>query len=66
MIAGIASDNYKLDKFKKELNLKGYSILKITPFTHGVSIIKVFYRSYQAKDLKNICTEVELFFKHSN
>jgi hypothetical protein len=38
---GIVADNYKVEKFKKELALNGFSEFTVEPFTDATSTIKV-------------------------
>lgn len=66
MTAGIAADNYKLDKFKSELIKAGYYKFEINSFTKDTSIIKVEIGNNDISIFKNICESVELYFKRSN
>jgi hypothetical protein len=52
-IAGIVCDNYKVDKFKKELTSNGFNDFEVNPFDKTTSNIK-------------ICEFVELYFKKGN
>jgi len=64
--AGIVADNYKLEKFKKELTSKGFTDFKIVPFTNDTSTIKVQFEPSQLNEINKICQLVELHFKRSN
>lgn len=64
--AGIVADNYKLDKFKKELTKSGFTDFEIVPFSKDVSTIRVKFEPSQVHDISKICQLVELHFKHSN
>lgn len=66
MKAGIVADNYKLDKFKKELTAKGFTDFKIFPFTKYTSTIKVNVKEEDLLELKKVCEFVEMYFKQSN
>lgn len=67
---GIVADNYKLDKFKQELNNKGFTDLTITPYTLGgakdISLIKVTVPDSDVGEVYKICQKVEIHFKRSN
>lgn len=64
--AGIVADNYKVERFKKELLNAGFAIEKIVPFTNDTSTIKVHFEGSQQKEIEKICKRVELHFKRSN
>lgn len=66
MIAGIVADNYKVEKFKKELSKSNFTIKKIVPFTLVTSTIQVEYEQKQLEELTKICKLVELHFKRGN
>ena len=63
---GIVADNYKLNKFKKELIKKGFTDFEIAPFINATSNIKVKCEPNQLKEIRKICEYVELYFKRSN
>lgn len=63
---GIVADNYKLDKFKKELIAAGFPMFEISRFSEDVSIINVRVEDHQIADITRLCKRVELFFKRSN
>jgi ABC-type transport system substrate-binding protein len=68
---GIGADNYKLEKFKKELEAAGYTDYDITPFSPGVSFIQIHipdekYNKETINSVKVLCQQVELHFHHSN
>ncbi len=64
--AGIVVDNYKLDRFKKELTAKGFTDFKIFPFTKSTSTIQVNVPDKDIHEIQKICQLVELYFKRSN
>lgn len=64
--AGIVADNYKVEKFKKELIKNGFTDFEVVPFTTDTSNIKVKCEESQYKDIKKICQQVEFHFKHGN
>jgi hypothetical protein len=63
---GIVADDYKLDKFKKELANSGFTDISIKPFTPGVSSIKIVTVASKVNEIKKICQKVEMHFKQSN
>jgi hypothetical protein len=66
MKTGIVADNYKIERFKKELNSKGFTNYEVMPFCLGVSQIHVEIKKEHLNDIKKICQRVELHFKHGN
>ena len=64
--AGIVADNYKLEKFKKELTAKGFTNFEISPFTENTSTIQIVVSDDKLKEIQNICHLVEMHFKRSN
>jgi|AntRauTorckE6833_2_1112554.scaffolds.fasta_scaffold01397_7 hypothetical protein len=66
MKAGIAVDNYKINKFKKELNKNGFTDYEVFPFTKDTSTIKVEVEKENLAEIKKLCIEIELHFKRSN
>lgn len=64
--AGIVADNYKLEKFKKELTKKGFTDFEVFPFTKDTSTIQVNIPEDKIMEIKKICQFVELYFKRSN
>lgn len=64
--AGIVADNYKLDKFKKELTAHGFTDYEIHPFTPDTSSIVVNIPEDKLPEVEKICKNVELFFKRRN
>jgi hypothetical protein len=64
--AGIVCDDYKLEKFKKELTAKGFTDFKIFAFTPGTSTIQVNVKDDEVIEIKKICELVELYFKRRN
>jgi len=66
MIAGIVTDNFKLEKFKNELTAKEFTYT-VHPHGAGMSLIKVSIVTPQEKlTLAKLCKEVELHFKRRN
>jgi hypothetical protein len=63
---GIVADNYKLNKFEKELTAAGFTNFKITPFTEDTSAITLYVLPKQVHDVHKICNKVEMHFKQSN
>ena len=67
---GIVADNYKVNKFKKELEANGFKDYDIHPFTNQTQTIKVHVADDDfreaVKKIKKLCMRVELHFKHSN
>jgi len=63
---GIVADNYKLEKFKSELNKHGFNDYSITPFIDKTSTIMVNAEDDKVVEIKKICHRVELHFKRSN
>lgn len=69
--AGILADNYKLERFKKELTEKGFKDFEIVANTKGTlagtSTIKVQAKDVlQLKEIEKICKRVEMHYKRSN
>lgn len=67
----IVADNYKLDKFKKELTAKGFVDFEIIAFTKGTemgetSTITVNVADNKVQEVAKICQLVELHFKRGN
>lgn len=62
----IVADNYKLEKFKKELTKKGFIDFEIFPFTPDTSTIKVNVQEKEVNEIHKICQLVEIHFKRSN
>jgi hypothetical protein len=63
---GIVADNYKLDKFKKELSSKGFTDIIIVPFTEDTSTIQVRIEEDKIRTIHAICIKVESSFKRQN
>ena len=66
MIAGIVADDYKVEKFKTELTLKGFDMIKVLPWKNDCTLIQVEIPADKLNDLEKLCKEVELHFKRSN
>ena len=63
---GIIADNYKLEKFKKELTKKGFTDYSIEPFTKDTSTICVVADENRLGQIKALCQVVEMHFHRSN
>lgn len=63
---GIVADNFKLDKFKKELNIYGFTDFNIYPFTDDTSTIQVNTEDNRLIELRNICIGVNMYFTMAN
>lgn len=66
MKIGIVCDNYKLDKFRKELIDEGFTDFTTAPFTSESTTIAVITSSEKVSELKKLCEKVEFHFKHAN
>jgi uncharacterized protein YaaQ len=67
--SGIVADNYKVDRFKKELNEAGfnnYTVHVNGGILAGTTTIKVRHADSQLQDVHKICQMVELHFKQRN
>lgn len=62
---GIVADNYKLERFKKELTKAGFEY-QVTPFRGETSTILVNTDDDKVGDVKKICQTVEFQFKRAN
>lgn len=60
--AGIAADNYKIEKFKEELNKAGFTDYEVKPLTKAVQVIYVNTSEDKLKKLKKLCEDVEAHF----
>lgn len=63
---GIICDNYKLDRFKKELTKAGFIDFDTASFTENTTTIQVRVVEDKIADVHKICQKVELHFKRSN
>lgn len=63
---GIVADDYKLDKFKTELEAKGFLDYEILPYKFDTSLIRVNTTEDKVSEVNKICQLVELHFKRSN
>lgn len=65
----IIADNYKLDKFKKELDKKEYTFSTL-PYTKETTAIIIMIEKEKfakaKKEIEAICYTVESHFKRSN
>lgn len=64
--AGIVSDDYKVERFKKELIAAGFTDFKVFPFTEGVSTIQVNTEDHRLLEIHELCMKVDFHFKHAN
>lgn len=62
---GIMVDNYKLDKFKSELDNNGFKY-KTMPFTEDTTAIFIRCGESKIENISKICTKLELGFKRGN
>lgn len=63
---GIACDNYKIDRFDKELIEQGFSIFEKAALTKAVSIITILCDESDIPKIHSICKKIEIHFKRSN
>lgn len=63
---GIVADNFKLERFKKELIKNGFPDFTITPFTKATSTITIMVHNDKVREVHKICVQVETHFKRSN
>jgi nitrogen regulatory protein PII len=63
---GIVADNYKVDRFKKELTKGGFTDFDTSPFTADSTTIQVRVSEEKIKEVYKICQKVEMHFKRSN
>jgi len=67
---GIVCDDYKIQRFKKELADAGFDSVKISPVMKDHSSIKIIVKDedFSSAQLKisRICTRVEMHFKRGN
>jgi hypothetical protein len=63
MKIGIGTDNFKLDKFREELTRNGFPKFTVEPFVGQTSVITLYVRQHQRRDVANICYNVEQYFK---
>jgi hypothetical protein len=70
MKTGIATDNYKLDKYKQELSAKGFTEFKVVPldipFSEDLSVIQIEVAEEQLVEIRKICEFVEMYFNQRN
>lgn len=65
MKIGIVCDNYKLDKYKKELTNKGFKF-STGAFTYDTTTIQVEAEEENLKEIESLCKKLEFEFKNSN
>ena len=63
---GIVADNYKVERFKKELTKKGFTDFVTSPFTAETTTIAVNVPDDKVSEVHKICRQVEIHFKQSN
>lgn len=64
--AGIVCDNYKVTRFKKELEANGFTNYEVHPFLMNTSTIKVKLDVDKMKELAKLIKKTELSFHRSN
>lgn len=68
--SGIVCDNYKVEKFKRELTKAGFTDFVIIENKKGAlvktSVIQVNIEKSDLKRMKKLCQKVEMHFKLSN
>lgn len=67
---GIACDDYKLEKFKRELDSNGYKF-DVIPFGKCLSVIQIHiedcdFNKETLDEIKTICHNIEFHFHRSN
>ncbi len=62
---GIVCDNYKLNKFEKELTKAGFQY-NTEPFKYDCITIIVIAPAKKLMEVKKLCEKVEFHFKKSN
>jgi hypothetical protein len=60
---GIVADDYKLERFKKELTQQGFTDFEVKQFTKNVSTIYVQIQDNQISKVADIWKRVELHYK---
>lgn len=63
---GIVADNFKVEKFKKELLKEGFSEISTAPFMSDTTTITIKTTLDKVEQIYKICKRVELHFKHGN
>ncbi len=68
---GIVVDQYKIDKFKEELNARGFEgAYKITPFTKDTLTIIIEVENEEfvgaQEEIRRLTKKIEYHFKRSN
>jgi len=63
---GIVCDNYKVPKFREELNKAGFNDIAESSVTMHSKLLKIQTPADRIPDVKRICQLLELHFKHSN
>lgn len=61
--AGIVADDYKVKKFKQELEKEGFTNYETSKFREGITTIKVTTDSKNIPKLQKLCVRVESHFK---
>lgn len=64
--AGIALDNYKVQKFEQLLKEKGYNFTTGPGLTKDTQLIKVMYEDFQFSELKAIVETAEMITTGAN
>lgn len=64
--AGIVCDNYKVQRFKKELSDAGFEVHEEKPFTRGTTVLTVLCTTEEIQTIHTISRKVEFHFKRAN
>lgn len=59
IIAGVVLDNYKLERYKKELEKNNFKIISTKPFTQDSSTIKVEVDNSRVPELNKLLRLLE-------
>ena len=62
---GVACDNYKLPKFKKQLKKKGFTDFEVHDLTPTTSLIQIRCKVQDIHKVKKICTNIERILSHN-
>lgn len=68
-IAGVVCDNFKVQRFEKEITKSGFLITKVTPMSgklEGTTTISVEYTAKTFARLQSVIKKIEFSFKNSN
>lgn len=56
---GIHVDNYKVEKFKEELNKQGFTDFECKPYTKSTTVIFVQTTLDKVKDVQKLCEDLQ-------